>query len=387
MSFNPENQSIKVVVGMSGGVDSSVSAYLLKSQGYDVQGVFMKNWEEDDNEEYCAAAEDLADAQAVADKLDVPLTSINFAAEYWDNVFEYFLDEYKAGRTPNPDIMCNKEIKFKAFLEYAAEDLGADYIATGHYVQRTFKDGKWAMLRGADDNKDQSYFLYTLAHEHIAKTLFPIGSIAKPEVRKIAQEQGLITHDKKDSTGICFIGERKFKDFLSQYLPAQPGKIVTAEGEDIGTHQGLMYHTLGQRKGLLIGGTKEHGDEPWYVVDKDVKKNELVVGQGADHPRLYSNGLIANQLHWVNREVLGTTTKMAVKTRYRQTDIACTVEPIDSDTVRVLFDEPQKAVTPGQSAVFYLGDTCLGGGIIQEYIRENKASSPNTQYPSTSEMS
>ena len=387
MSFNPENQSIKVVVGMSGGVDSSVSAYLLKSQGYDVQGVFMKNWEEDDNEEYCAAAEDLADAQAVADKLDVPLTSINFAAEYWDNVFEYFLDEYKAGRTPNPDIMCNKEIKFKAFLEYAAEDLGADYIATGHYVQRTFKDGKWAMLRGADDNKDQSYFLYTLAHEHIAKTLFPIGSIAKPEVRKIAQEQGLITHDKKDSTGICFIGERKFKDFLSQYLPAQPGKIVTAEGEDIGTHQGLMYHTLGQRKGLLIGGTKEHGDEPWYVVDKDVKKNELVVGQGADHPRLYSNGLIANQLHWVNREVLGTTTKMAVKTRYRQTDIACTVEPIDSDTVRVLFDEPQKAVTPGQSAVFYLGDTCLGGGIIQEYIRENKASSPNTQCPSTSEMS
>ena len=387
MSFNPENQSIKVVVGMSGGVDSSVSAYLLKSQGYDVQGVFMKNWEEDDNEEYCAAAEDLADAQAVADKLDIPLTSINFAAEYWDNVFEYFLDEYKAGRTPNPDIMCNKEIKFKAFLEYAAEDLGADYIATGHYVQRTFKDGKWAMLRGADDNKDQSYFLYTLAHEHIAKTLFPIGSIAKPEVRKIAQEQGLITHDKKDSTGICFIGERKFKDFLSQYLPAQPGKIVTAEGEDIGTHQGLMYHTLGQRKGLLIGGTKEHGDEPWYVVDKDVKKNELVVGQGADHPRLYSNGLIANQLHWVNREVLGTTTKMAVKTRYRQTDIACTVEPIDSDTVRVLFDEPQKAVTPGQSAVFYLGDTCLGGGIIQEYIRENKASSPNTQYPSTSEMS
>ena len=372
MSFNPENQSIKVVVGMSGGVDSSVSAYLLKSQGYDVQGVFMKNWE---------------DAQAVADKLDIPLTSINFAAEYWDNVFEYFLDEYKAGRTPNPDIMCNKEIKFKAFLEYAAEDLGADYIATGHYVQRTCKDGKWAMLRGADDNKDQSYFLYTLAHEHIAKTLFPIGSIAKPEVRKIAQEQGLITHDKKDSTGICFIGERKFKDFLSQYLPAQPGKIVTAEGEDIGTHQGLMYHTLGQRKGLLIGGTKEHGDEPWYVVDKDVKKNELVVGQGADHPRLYSNGLIANQLHWVNREVLGTTTKMAVKTRYRQTDIACTVEPIDSDTVRVLFDEPQKAVTPGQSAVFYLGDTCLGGGIIQEYIRENKASSPNTQCPSTSEMS
>ena len=387
MSFNPENQSIKVVVGMSGGVDSSVSAYLLKAQGYDVQGVFMKNWEEDDNEEYCAAAEDLADAQAVADKLDIPLTSINFAAEYWDNVFEYFLDEYKAGRTPNPDIMCNKEIKFKAFLEYAAEDLGADYIATGHYVQRELRDGKWAMLRGADDNKDQSYFLYTLAHEHIAKTLFPIGHIAKPEVRRIAQEQGLITHNKKDSTGICFIGERKFKDFLSQYLPAQPGKIVTAEGEDIGTHQGLMFHTLGQRKGLLIGGTKEHGDEPWYVVDKDVARNELVVGQGADHTRLYSNGLLANQLHWVSREELTIRTKMAVKTRYRQTDIACTVDPIDSDTVRVIFDEPQKAVTPGQSAVFYLGDTCLGGGIIQEYLRDNENCDLETQSPSTSEMS
>lgn len=387
MSFNPENQSIKVVVGMSGGVDSSVSAYLLKAQGYDVQGVFMKNWEEDDSEEYCAAAEDLADAQAVADKLEIPLTSINFAAEYWDNVFEYFLDEYKAGRTPNPDIMCNKEIKFKAFLEYAAEDLGADYIATGHYVQRELRDGKWAMLRGADENKDQSYFLYTLAHEHIAKTLFPIGNIAKPEVRRIAQEQGLITHNKKDSTGICFIGERKFKDFLSQYLPAQPGKIVTAEGEDIGTHQGLMYHTLGQRKGLLIGGTKDHGDEPWYVVDKDVAKNELVVGQGADHPRLYSNGLLANQLHWVNREKLTTKAKMAVKTRYRQTDITCSVEPIDSDTVRVIFDEPQKAVTPGQSAVFYLDDICLGGGIIQEYLHNDEEYVLDTQNPFTSEVS
>ena len=363
----PENT--KVIVGMSGGVDSSVSAYLLKDAGYQVEGVFMKNWEEDDNDEYCAAAEDLADAQAVADKLDIELHTINFAAEYWDNVFEYFLAEYKAGRTPNPDIMCNKEIKFKAFLEYAAEDLGADFIATGHYVQRRKADGTTQMLRGLDQNKDQSYFLYTLSHEHVSKTLFPIGHLEKPEVRRIAEAQGLVTHDKKDSTGICFIGERKFKDFLAQYLPAQPGPIITAEGERIGEHQGLMYHTLGQRKGLLIGGTKDHGDEPWYVVDKDVPNNTLIVGQGANHPRLFSKGLIANQLHWVDRIALTETTRMTVKTRYRQHDIDCVVEPTENDCVKVIFDEPQKAVTPGQSAVFYQGNVCLGGGIIESYIR------------------
>ena len=362
-------KNTKVIVGMSGGVDSSVSAYLLKEAGYQVEGVFMKNWEEDDNNEYCAAAEDLADAQAVADKLDIELHTINFAAEYWDNVFEYFLAEYKAGRTPNPDIMCNKEIKFKAFLEYAAEDLGADFIATGHYVQRRKADGTTQMLRGLDQNKDQSYFLYTLSHEHVSKTLFPIGHLEKPEVRRIAEAQGLVTHDKKDSTGICFIGERKFKDFLAQYLPAQPGPIVTAEGERIGEHQGLMYHTLGQRKGLLIGGTKDHGDEPWYVVDKDVPNNTLIVGQGANHPRLFSKGLIANQLHWVDRIALTETTRMTVKTRYRQHDIDCVVEPTDNDCVKVIFDEPQKAVTPGQSAVFYQGNVCLGGGIIESYIR------------------
>ena len=365
----PSPENTKVIVGMSGGVDSSVSAYLLKEAGYQVEGVFMKNWEEDDNDEYCAAAEDLADAQAVADKLDIELHTINFAAEYWDNVFEYFLQEYKAGRTPNPDIMCNKEIKFKAFLEYAAEDLGADYIATGHYVQRRDIHGTTQMIRGFDQNKDQSYFLYTLSHEHVRKTLFPIGHLEKPEVRRIAEAQELVTHDKKDSTGICFIGERKFKDFLAQYLPAQPGPIVTAEGEPIGEHQGLMYHTLGQRKGLLIGGTKQHGDEPWYVVDKDVPNNTLIVGQGANHPRLFSKGLIANQLHWVDRNVLTEPTRMTVKTRYRQHDIQCVVEPTDNDCVTVIFDEPQKAVTPGQSAVFYQGDVCLGGGIIESYIR------------------
>ncbi len=370
MSAESHPETKKVIVGMSGGVDSSVSAYLLKQQGYQVEGLFMKNWEEDDNDDYCAAAEDIEDAQAVADKLGIELHTINFAAEYWDNVFEYFLAEYKAGRTPNPDIMCNKEIKFKAFLEFAAEDLGADYIATGHYVQRRYQDGHWQMLRGLDNNKDQSSFLYTLDEDQVGKTLFPVGDIEKPRVREIALEQGLVTHDKKDSTGICFIGERKFKDFLSQYLPAQPGIIETTEGEEIGRHDGLMYHTLGQRKGLQIGGLKEHGDDPWYVVEKDVARNVLIVGQGADHPRLYSDGLIANQIHWVNRTPLTEATRAVVKTRYRQADIPCLITPVGDDVVRVDFDSPQKAVTPGQSAVFYQDEVCLGGGIIESYIRQ-----------------
>lgn len=368
-SSSTDNGQIKVIVGMSGGVDSSVSAYLLQQQGYQVEGLFMKNWEEDDNSEYCAAADDLKDAQAVADKLGMKLHTINFAAEYWDNVFEYFLEEYKSGRTPNPDIMCNKEIKFKAFLEFAAEELGADYIATGHYVQRSNESGQWQMLRGLDGNKDQSYFLYTLSHEHIGQTLFPIGHIEKPEVRRIALEQGLVTHDKKDSTGICFIGERKFKDFLGQYLPAQPGDIETAEGKIIGRHDGLMYHTLGQRKGLLIGGLKDYSEDPWYVVDKDVARNVLIVGQGANHPRLYSKGLIANQLHWVDRIGPQKTLRCVVKTRYRQTDIDCEITVLADGSLQVLFDQPQKAVTPGQSAVFYLDKVCLGGGIIENYLR------------------
>ncbi|MFC3120583.1 tRNA 2-thiouridine(34) synthase MnmA [Agaribacter flavus] len=376
---NENNADIKVIVGMSGGVDSSVSALLLKQQGYQVEGLFMKNWEEDDNDKYCAAAEDLADAQAIADKLGIKLHRINFAAEYWDNVFEYFLEEYKAGRTPNPDIMCNKEIKFKAFLEFAAEDLGADYIATGHYVQRRLVDGQWQMIRGLDNNKDQSYFLYTLSHAQVGKTLFPIGHLEKPEVRKIAEANGLITHNKKDSTGICFIGERKFKDFLSQYLPAQPGIIETVDGEVIGKHEGLMYHTLGQRKGLYIGGTKDHGEEPWYVVGKDIQRNVLLVAQGADHPSLYSDGLLASQLHWVSRTHFTKATKLVVKTRYRQTDIPCTLYPINEDTVKVLFDTPQKAVTPGQSAVFYQDDICLGGAIIDQYIKLDDTQSQHTR--------
>lgn len=363
-----DNSQKKVIVGMSGGVDSSVSAWLLQQQGYQVEGLFMKNWEEDDGEEYCTAAEDLADAQAVCDKLGIRLHKVNFAAEYWDNVFEHFLEEYKAGRTPNPDILCNKEIKFKAFLEFAAEDLGADFIATGHYVRRQDVDGKSRLLRGLDDNKDQSYFLYTLSHQQIAQSLFPVGELAKPEVRRIAGELELITAKKKDSTGICFIGERKFRDFLGRYLPAQPGAIITVDGQTVGEHQGLMYHTLGQRKGLGIGGLKESNDDPWYVVDKDVANNLLVVAQGGDHPRLMSVGLLAQQLHWVDRETLREPLRCVVKTRYRQADIPCLVTPLDDQRIEVRFDEPVAAVTPGQSAVFYLGDVCLGGGIIEERL-------------------
>jgi tRNA-specific 2-thiouridylase len=363
------NANKKVIVGMSGGVDSSVSAYLLIEQGYQVEGLFMKNWEEDDNDEYCAAAEDLKDAQQVCDKLGIELHTVNFAAEYWDNVFEYFLEEYRGGRTPNPDIICNKEIKFKAFLQFAAEILNADYIATGHYVRRAAVGEQWQMKRGLDNNKDQSYFLYTLAEKHLAQTLFPVGELEKPLVRKIAEEQGLVTHNKKDSTGICFIGERKFKDFLQQYIPAQPGVIETPQGEAIGKHDGLMYHTLGQRKGLHIGGLKNAGEEPWYVVAKDLKRNVLIAAQGADHPMLYSDGLIANQLHWVDRKGPAEKVNLTVKTRYRQQDVPCSVKPLDNGEIKVIFEQPEKAVTPGQSAVFYDGEICLGGGIINSVIK------------------
>lgn len=361
-------RSKKVIVGISGGVDSSVAAWLLLQQGYQVEGLFMKNWEEDDDTEFCTAALDMADAQAVCDKLGIKLHKINFAAEYWDNVFEHFLTEYKAARTPNPDILCNKEIKFKAFLDFAAEDLKADYIATGHYVRRHDNASGCQLLRGLDDNKDQSYFLYTLSQQQIAQSLFPVGELTKPEVRRIAEQLQLVTANKKDSTGICFIGERKFKDFLARYLPAQPGVIVTTEGIEIGTHQGLMYHTLGQRKGLGIGGLKDATESPWYVVDKDLDNNQLIVAQGSNHPRLMSAGLIAGQLHWVNRLPLTDRMHCKVKTRYRQADIDCTIEPIDAESIRVEFATPVAAVTPGQSAVFYLDQVCLGGGIIEQRL-------------------
>ena len=364
-----QNATKKVICGMSGGVDSSVSAFILQQQGYQVEGLFMKNWEEDDDTDYCTAAADLADAQAVCDKLGIKLHKINFAAEYWDNVFEHFLSEYKAGRTPNPDILCNKEIKFKAFLEYAAEDLGANYIATGHYVRRRGADDNAQLLRGLDANKDQSYFLYTLSSKQVGQSLFPVGDIEKPIVRAIAEDLGLITAKKKDSTGICFIGERKFKDFLARYLPAQPGNIRTVDGDIIGRHDGLMYHTLGQRKGLGIGGVKGASEDAWYVVEKDLVNNELIVAQGHDHSALLSTGLIAQQLHWVDRQPIREPLRCTVKTRYRQTDVPCTIEPIDDESIKVIFDEPQIAVTPGQSAVFYLNEVCLGGGIIEQQLK------------------
>ncbi|UVK77544.1 MAG: tRNA-specific 2-thiouridylase [Sodalis sp. Fse] len=362
------NSQKKVLVSMSGGVDSSVSAWLLQQQGYQVEGLFMKNWEEDDNEEYCTAACDLEDAQAVCDKLRIVLHTVNFATEYWDNVFEIFLAEYQVGRTPNPDILCNKEIKFKAFLEFAIEDLGADFIATGHYVRRADLCNQSQLLRALDKNKDQSYFLYTLGYQQISRCLFPVGELTKSEVRRIAIKLGLATAIKKDSTGICFIGKRKFRNFLGRYLPEQPGAIVTVDGQPIGRHQGLMYYTLGQRKGIGIGGTREGSEKPWYVVDKDLNNNWLIVAQGHEHPRLISIGLIAGQLNWIDGEPLKAPLRCTVKIRYRQPDIPCWVEPLSDSRLQVTFDNPLIALTPGQSAVFYLVERCLGGGIIEERL-------------------
>ena len=365
------NSEIRVIVGMSGGVDSSVSAALLLEQGYQVEGLFMKNWDEDDGTEYCTAKEDLADAQAVSDRLGIKLHTANFAAEYWDNVFEHFLEEYKAGRTPNPDILCNREIKFKAFLDYALS-LGADLIATGHYVRRAEREGQTVLLRGIDNNKDQSYFLHAVGAEQIARTLFPVGELEKPEVRRIAERYELATARKKDSTGICFIGERRFSDFLKQYLPAQPGDIETTDGTVIGRHVGLMYHTIGQRQGLGIGGLQGASDDPWYVLRKDLTRNVLVVGLGNNHPWLFSDALTCSSIYWVNELDVTEPLRLTAKVRYRQADQACTLEKTDSGYL-VRFDEPQRAVTPGQSLVLYHGDVCLGGGVIETAIASEAA--------------
>jgi len=353
-----------VVVGMSGGVDSSVAAHLLLKQGHKVTGMFMKNWEEDDTQEYCAAAQDLKDAQQVCDRLGIDLHEVNFAHEYWENVFEHFLTEYKAGRTPNPDILCNKEIKFKEFL-LQAETLGADYIATGHYVAgNSFNkphNEEAVLLRGQDENKDQSYFLYTLQQHQLNKSLFPLGELRKPEVRSLADQQGFITHNKKDSTGICFIGERRFKDFLSTYLKPNPGQMVNSDGQPVGEHDGLMYYTLGQRQGLNIGGP----GAAWYVAGKDLGRNELLVVQGHDHPALFTQTVSAQDADWVSGQPLRVGDEVTAKTRYRQQDQTCVITGMEKSSLEVRFTRPQRAVTPGQALVFYRGRHCLGGATIQ----------------------
>jgi len=354
----------KIMVAMSGGVDSSVSALLLQRQGLDIAGMFMKNWEEDDRFGECSAAEDVADAQAVADSMGMVLHTRNFATEYWENVFEEFLSEYRAGRTPNPDILCNREIKFKTFLEHA-EELGAEKIATGHYVRSDCKDGQYRLLRGLDHNKDQSYFLYAVGHQQLSKTLFPVGELEKPRVRELASEAGFDVFDKKDSTGICFIGERNFTNFLAEYIPAQPGEIRTTDGQVIGQHQGLMFHTLGQRQGLGIGGVQGHPEAPWYALHKDLDKNILYVGQGHEHPWMLSSRLEASQLAWVSGSAPVAGNSLTAKIRYRQQDQAVRIEHIDENRMILEFRQAQRAVTPGQSVVLYDGDVCLGGGIIE----------------------
>tara|TARA_R110002073_G_scaffold2938_5_gene19458 strand:- start:25872 stop:27035 length:1164 start_codon:yes stop_codon:yes gene_type:complete len=376
LSKDPANTH--VIVGMSGGVDSSVAAALLIDQGYQVEGLFMKNWDEDDGTEYCTARDDLLDAMQVAGALGIELHTANFASEYWDRVFSHFLEEYRAGRTPNPDILCNKEIKFRAFLDHALT-LGADAIATGHYARVAHADSDNAdsltsarLLRAQDNNKDQTYFLHAVNHAQFAQTLFPLGDLEKPEVRKIAEQKGFANHKKKDSTGICFIGERRFKDFLEQYLPAQPGAIENEHGEVIGEHSGLMYYTLGQRQGLGIGGRNDASESPWYAAHKDLSRNVLIAVQGHDHPLLLSDQLTTAAVDWVaGKAPAATPLRLTAKTRYRQTDQPCTVSLLNANQVHVAFDQPQRAVTPGQSVVFYDNNICLGGAVIANTQRNN----------------
>lgn len=364
---------IRVVVGMSGGVDSSATALKLKREGYDVVGIFMKNWDDTDENGVCTATEDYKDVQAVANQIGIPYYSVNFEKEYWNKVFEYFLDEYKKGRTPNPDVICNKEIKFKAFLDYAM-DLGADYVATGHYarVERD-DDGMVHMLRGVDSNKDQTYFLNQLSQDQLQRVMFPLGEMEKPDVRQLAEEAGLKTADKKDSTGICFIGERDFKEFLMNYLPAQPGEMQTLDGDVVNTHDGLMYYTIGQRQGLGIGGSKEYGNEPWFVIGKDLERNVLLVGQGFHHEHLYATHLEASDFSFTVKAPAEAEFRCTAKFRYRTDDVPVTIKMNDDRTEAIVeFDEPQRAITPGQAIVLYDGEECLGGGTIDRAYQEDK---------------
>ncbi|GIQ70117.1 tRNA-specific 2-thiouridylase MnmA [Xylanibacillus composti] len=370
MTGNKSNRSHRVVVGMSGGVDSSVTALLLKQQGYEVIGVFMKNWDDTDEFGYCTAEEDAEDVRRVCAQIDIPYYTVNFEKEYYEKVFEYFLEEYRRGRTPNPDVMCNREIKFGDFLKKAKE-LGADYLATGHYARVEDQDGGRVLLRGVDAGKDQTYFLSALNQEQLAMAMFPIGHLPKAEVRRIAEEAGLATARKKDSTGVCFIGERNFKEFLSQYLPARPGDMVTPEGEVKGRHDGLMYYTLGQRQGLGIGGSGN--GKPWFVADKDLGNNRLIVVQGDDHPVLFSYALDADGVNWIAGHAPAEQFRCTAKFRYRQPDQDVTVQLSDNGKYRVTFAKPQKAITPGQAVVFYDGERCLGGGTIETVLKHQPA--------------
>ena len=354
----------RVVVGMSGGVDSSVAALLLKRAGFEVIGLFMKNWEDDDDDEYCSTRQDLIDCASVADIIGIELEAVNFAQQYRERVFAEFLREYSAGRTPNPDVLCNAEIKFRAFLDHALA-LGAERIATGHYAQVRQAGGRFELLRGEDRSKDQSYFLHRLNQAQLARTLFPLGQLKKTEVRRIAQEAGLPNFAKRDSTGICFIGERPFREFLNRYVARKPGVMRTPEGRVVGEHMGLAFYTIGQRKGIGLGGVKGAAEEAWYVAAKDMEKNELIVVQGHEHPLLLRPSLLARDLAWVSGEPPGTAAAYGAKTRYRQGDAACRIARLAADAMDVDFDTPQWAVTPGQSVVLYSGAVCLGGGVIQ----------------------
>jgi tRNA-specific 2-thiouridylase len=365
----------RIVVGMSGGVDSTVAALLLKEAGNEVIGLFMKNWEDDDTDEYCSSREDLVDAVAAAAALDIEIEAVNFSTEYKDRVFTEFLAEYQAGRTPNPDVLCNAEIKFRAFLDHALA-LGADCIATGHYAQLREVDGLHQLLKAEDGSKDQSYFLYRLDQQQLAKTVFPLGALYKREVREIAKRAGLPNHDKKDSTGICFIGERPFREFLNRYLPADPGHIYSLDGRLVGEHMGLMFYTLGQRQGLRIGGQATGDGDAWYVVDKDLKRNRLLVVQGRENRALYSTRLTAANLSWISGAAPRCEWVYGAKTRYRQKDAPCTLVSVDTDRCTVEFAEPQWAVTPGQSVVIYESRVCLGGGIIESARSEMPSPAP-----------